>query len=29
MQIELLRGGTGVVAFTVFDDFQAYSSGAL
>jgi cathepsin B len=27
MQLELLRGGPGVVSFTVYDDFQAYSSG--
>ncbi len=28
MQLELLRGGPGVVSFTVYDDFQSYSSGA-
>ena len=29
MQIELLRGGPGVVSFVVYDDFQAYSSGTV
>jgi len=27
MQMELLRGGPGVVMFDIYDDFQAYSSG--
>jgi hypothetical protein len=27
MQLELLRGGPGVVCFDVYDDFQSYSSG--
>lgn len=27
MQLELVRGGPGVVCFDVYDDFQAYSSG--
>jgi hypothetical protein len=29
MKLELLRGGPGVVSFVVYDDFQAYSSGAV
>ena len=27
MQLELLQGGPGVVALTVYNDFQAYSGG--
>jgi histidinol phosphatase-like PHP family hydrolase len=27
MQLELLQNGPGVVAFTVYSDFQSYSSG--